>query len=263
MLFRSPCVVDPQANLLTVLAVSEDPAALHCDGGDWWVASADDPTTVSDDRPFPYLRTPHVPRFYLMAIALVLGASVLAVRVAAGPMRGLWRQTDVFFMGLAFLLLETKNVVEFALLFGTTWFVNALVFVSVLVSVLAAVEVSRRVRFRRPEWLYAVLAAALALNWVVPTDWLLTLAPGVRLAVAGGVAFLPIFTANLIFADRFRDEEESTVAFGANILGAVLGGVLEYTALLTGYRSLLFVVAAAYVLALVTGRRYLRPAVGA
>ena len=219
------------------------------------VIAADGPAPVSDDRPFPYLRTPHVPRFYLMAIALVLGASVLAVRAAAGPMRGLWRQADVFFMGLAFLLLETKNVVGFALLFGTTWFVNALVFVSVLVSVLAAVEVSRRVRVRRPEWLYAVLAAALALNWIVPTEWLLTLAPGARLAVAGGVAFLPIFAANLIFADRFRDETQPTVAFSANLLGAVVGGVLEYTALLSGYRSLLFVVAGAYALALVASRR--------
>ena len=33
---------------------------------------------------------------------------------------------DLFFMGAAFLLLETKNIVQFALLFGTTWFVNAL-----------------------------------------------------------------------------------------------------------------------------------------
>ena len=257
---EAPCVVDPQANLLTVLAVSDDPGALRCHEDDRWLASADGPAPVSDDRPFPYLRTPHVPRFYLMAIALVLGASVLAVRAAAGPMRGLWRQADVFFMGLAFLLLETKNVVGFALLFGTTWFVNALVFVSVLVSVLAAVEVSRRVRVRRPEWLYAVLAAALALNWIVPTEWLLTLAPGARLVVAGGVAFLPIFAANLIFADRFRDEDESTVAFGANVLGAVVGGLLEYSALLTGYRSLLVIVAVAYALALLTGRRYLRPA---
>ena len=38
-------------------------------------------------------------------------------------------------MGAAFLLLETKNVVQFALLFGTTWFVNALVFAGLLVSV--------------------------------------------------------------------------------------------------------------------------------
>ena len=36
--------------------------------------------------------------------------------------------SSIFFMGAAFLLLETKNVVQFALLFGTTWFVNSLVF---------------------------------------------------------------------------------------------------------------------------------------
>ena len=42
------------------------------------------------------------------------------------------RFADLFFMGVAFLLLETKNVVQFALLFGTTWFVNAFVFGGVL-----------------------------------------------------------------------------------------------------------------------------------
>ena len=46
---------------------------------------------------------------------------------------------DLFFMGAAFMLLETKSVVQFALLFGTTWFVNALVFAGVLLAVLAAV----------------------------------------------------------------------------------------------------------------------------
>ena len=49
----------------------------------------------------------------------------------------------LFFMGAAFLLLETKNVVQFALLFGTTWAVNAAVFAGVLLSVLAAIEVAR------------------------------------------------------------------------------------------------------------------------
>ena len=55
---------------------------------------------------------------------------------------------DLFFMGVAFLLLETKNVATFALLFGTTWLVNALVFAGVLLVVLAAVETTRR--FRTP-----------------------------------------------------------------------------------------------------------------
>jgi hypothetical protein len=52
-------------------------------------------------------------------------------------------------------VLETSNVVRFALLFGTTWFVNALVFAGILVSVSLAIEVARRVRFRRPALLYA------------------------------------------------------------------------------------------------------------
>ena len=72
---------------------------------------------------------------------------------------------------------------------------------------------------------------------------------------AGGLAFLPIFLANLIFAERFRDEDQSAVAFGANLLGAVVGGVLEYTALVIGYKALLFVVGGVYAMALLSSRR--------
>jgi hypothetical protein len=71
------------------------------------------------------------------------------------------------------MLLETKNIVQFALLFGTTWFVNALVTAGVLVAVFAAVEVSRRVVVRRPALLYAALLAALIVAWAVPPSSLL------------------------------------------------------------------------------------------
>jgi hypothetical protein len=64
-----------------------------------------------------------------------------------------------------------------------------------------------------------------------------------------------VFVANLIFAERFRGVGSSTVAFGANLLGAMLGGVLEYLAIATGYRMLLVVVALLYGLAFVTVRR--------
>ena len=78
---------------------------------------------------------------------------------------------DLFFMGAAFLLLETSNVVRFALLFGTTWFVNALVFAGILASVYLAIEVARRIRFRHPAWLYVPLFAALAIAWAVPPEF--------------------------------------------------------------------------------------------
>jgi hypothetical protein len=155
-------------------------------------------------------------------------------------------------MGAAFLLLETKSVVQFALLFGTTWFVNSLVFAGILLSVLAAVEVARRARLPRPAVLFGALLVALIVAWAVPPDSLLSLALLPRFLLAVALAFTPVFLANLIFAQRFRDVGASTVAFGANLLGAMVGGVLEYSALAVGYRALLIGVAAIYVLAYLT-----------
>jgi len=147
--------------------------------------------------------------------------------------------------------------VQFALLFGTTWAVNAAVFAGVLLSVLAAIEVARRVTIRRPVLLYPVLLAALALAWMVPQDALLDLSVVPRFLAGVTIAFLPIFVANLLFAVRFKGSGSSTVAFGANLLGAMVGGALEYLALILGFNALLVVVALLYGLALLTGRRHL------
>jgi hypothetical protein len=72
------------------------------------------------------------------------------------------------------------------------------------------------------------------------------------------IAFAPIFVANMVFAQRFRDTGDSGTAFGANLLGAILGGTLEYLSLIVGYRWLLVVVALLYGLAFITGRGHLR-----
>jgi hypothetical protein len=175
--------------------------------------------------------------------------SALALRVLGGSFRSMRPYADLFFMGAAFLLLETKNVATFALLFGTTWLVNALVFAGVLVVVLAAVETERRVRTPRLPTVFAGIAASLALAYTVKPDWLLPLPFAPRLTVAVLLAFLPIYLANIAFAKRFRDSGDSRAAFAVNILGAIVGGCLEYAALLTGYSNLLIVVAGLYLVA--------------
>ncbi len=252
-----PCF-DPigEAGTLAVLTVGLGRDDVDC-AAVWSPSGRFVPEPARDDYPFLYLRTPHVPTFYLIALGLILAASALAVRVAGGPIGLMRPYADLFFMGAAFLLLETKNVIQFALLFGTTWFVNALVFGGILVTVLAAIEVSRRVRIGRPFVLYAALLVTLVIAWAVPQDALLGLSWWPRLAAAVALAFAPIFVANLIFAERFRGVGSSTVAFGANLLGAMVGGVIEYAALVTGYRNLLLVVAALYSLALLSGWRQL------
>jgi hypothetical protein len=149
-------------------------------------------------------------------------------------------------MGAAFLLLETRSVVQFALLFGTTWLVNALVFTGILLAVYLAIEVARRVPLPSPIPLYGALLAGLLVAWLTPLRQLLALPVLPRFLIATTLAFIPVFLANLVFAQRFREVARSSVAFGANLLGAMLGGVLEYTSLVTGYRALLIVVGILY-----------------
>ena len=156
---------------------------------------------------------------------------------------------DLFFMGAAFLLLETKNIATFALLFGTTWFVNALVFAGVLVIVLAAVETERRVKTPPLKVVFIALAASLAAAWVIKPEWLLPLAFWPRLVVATVLAFLPIYLANIAFAKRFRESSDSQSAFAINLLGTIVGGCLEYAALFTGYNNLLIVTGLLYLVA--------------
>ena len=251
---QAPCIDNP--NGLTVLSVSVSPSAMHC--GTVWPRPANAIAPATDDHPFVYLDGNSIPGLYLVTLGLILLASVLLVRPAAGPYRRMTGYADLFFMGAAFMLLETKNIVQFALLFGTTWLVNALVMAGVLVAVLAAVEVSRHVVVRRPALLYAALLAALVVAWAVPPESLLSLSPLPRFAVAVVIAFAPIFVANMVFAQRFRTTGDSGTAFGANLLGAILGGVLEYLSLIAGYRWLLVVVALLYGLAFITGRGHLR-----
>jgi hypothetical protein len=127
----------------------------------------------------------------------------------------------------------------------------------VLLSVLAAIETARRVRLPRPVLLYLGLLLALVAAWLIPQQALLSLPVAPRFVAGVAVAFAPIYLANLVFAQRFERIGASTVAFGANLLGAMVGGALEYLALITGYRSLLIVVAVLYGLAFLTGRRHL------
>jgi SAM-dependent methyltransferase len=210
------------------------------------------PTVATDDWPFLYLRNPGIATYYLGALAVLLAFAAVAVTLASRTVGMPLRRgfsPHFFVLGIAFLLLETRSLVTFSLLFGTTWSVNALVFFAILVSVLVAIGISARFPIRRPAPLYLGLFGTLALAWLLPPEQLLVDPPALRYALAAGLAFAPIVFANLVFAHSFRDTGAADMAFASNLLGAMVGGALEYLALLSGYQSLLIVVAVLYFLA--------------
>ena len=217
-----------------------------------------EPRPATDDWPFLYLRTGTVAPYYLIALAFLLVFALVmvvgAARVTATPLRRF--SPHFFVLGVAFLLVETKSLVSFGLLFGTTWVVNALVFFAILASVLLAIFVNARFRPRRPGLFYVGLLVALLVAYLLPADALLIEPPGLRYALAAAIAFAPVFFANLVFTYSFRDTASADMSFASNLLGAMVGGALEYVALVTGFQAVLLLIGALYVIAYLLGRRF-------
>jgi SAM-dependent methyltransferase len=217
--------------------------------GEGFFAATDKPP-ATDDWPFIYLPKKSFPALYLRGLAVILAISLAAIFLVAP--RSTLRRFDwhMFFLGVAFALLEVKALTTFALLFGSTWNVNSLVFFAILTSVLIAVLVNARFTFRRIWIFYVLLFGMLVLNLVVRPEALLLQNAIARYLIASSLIFAPVFLANVIFSNSFRETELADVAFASNLLGIMVGGMLEYFSMLVGYHMLLVAVIAFYFFAM-------------
>jgi hypothetical protein len=165
---------------------------------------------------------------------------------------------QMFFLGAGFMLVETKAVVHMALLFGSTWMVNTIVFFAVLVMILAANLFVLAVRPVHLWPYYTGLLATLALNAFVPLDFFLGMDRTVQVLGSCLLVFAPILFAGVVFAVSFGRSAEPDRDFGANIAGCILGGLAENTSMFLGFQYLVLVALGFYALSAL-----LRPRLGA
>jgi hypothetical protein len=211
---------------------------------------------ATDDWPFLYMRAPELPRHYVAALAVVLLVSVMAIGTAvvwpssspAPRTGGAWH---FFFLGAGFMLLETKSIVQFALLWGSTWSSASLAIVSVLTMALGAALIVSRVDIRRRWPIVVTLLALLAINYFVPVGRVSFDSRSAESIFYGALVFSPVLCAGLLFSSSYKQSSSTAADFGANLFGAMIGGVGEYLSLVTGYRALLGLVAACYLIAVV------------
>ena len=208
---------------------------------------------ATDDWPFLYVRQPGLPRHYVSALAVVLALSGAA---AAGVLRAgrrdwSWRSfPHFFFLGAGFMLLETKSIVQFALLWGATWSSASLAIASVLVMALASTLIVSRVDLRR-RWIGGTaLVVLLVINYFVPVGRVAFASRIVESLFYAGLVFSPVLCAGLLFSSSYKRSSSAPGDFGANLFGAMVGGVCEYLSLVTGYGFLLWIVAGCYLVAL-------------
>ncbi len=211
---------------------------------------------ATDDWPFLYLREPMIPTLSLRGMGVMAVAALFLILLFRPPSRiGRlpfdWR---MFFLGAGFMLIETKAVVHMALLFGSTWMVNSVVFLAVLLMILAANLFVLAFRPQRLWPYYVGLLVALGLNAVIPLDSFLGMSRAGQIAASCLLVFAPILFAGVVFAVSFRRTDDPGRAFGANIAGAMLGGLAENASMLLGFQYLILVAVGLYVLSALSGR---------
>jgi hypothetical protein len=213
------------------------------------------------------MRDRHLPGHYAAVIAMILVFSAIAVFATLGAQPGglagavggwSWQ---FFLLGAGFMLLETKAIIQFALLWGSTWVVASLAIASVLGMALAANYIVARREIGRPEMVGAALVALLVLNYAIPIGRIGFQSRAAESLFYAVLEFSPILCAGLLFGSAIKRSTSVARDYGINLLGAMVGGVAEYASLVTGFRVLLLVIAACYIGAVLARRAEARRAI--
>src|SRR5947208_16483896 len=190
-----PLVREYDAPIGSAAVLAASPGDLQVSGQAALLSPAianDRPAAATDDWPFLYLRDRVIASYYILALIFVLlvagVATVLAARIVSAPLAAF--SPHFFLLGAAFLLLETRSLTMFSLLFGTTWTVNAMAFAAILLSVLLAIGVNAVARPPRLV-LYSGLGVTLLAAYLLPPSALLFDPAWLRYLAAAVLAFPP------------------------------------------------------------------------
>lgn len=206
---------------------------------------------LTDDWPYLYLIPIAIDVPYLMVITEVLLLAVLAGRKVLFSKRD-FRHWQLFFMGAAFILLELQSISRLALVFGSTALTSAAVITGILIMILFATLTVKQnignIAGKQPV-LYLLLLATLVASYFLPADQILAATaetPVLGSLAVSVVTLLPICIAGMIFAAAFATITIPGPALAFNLLGSVLGSMLEYLSNYSGINGLIWIGAGLY-----------------
>ena len=203
---------------------------------------------TTDDWPYLYLEKPRIPNMHL-CLMVILSLLFLLTRRAILA-KGSRLNFHFFFLGAAFLLLEFQNISKATLLLGSTWLVNSFVITGILVLILLANLFVSVFKVKNLNLVYLFLVLSLLAVYFLPLNLFNFLGYWQKVIIVGVILNLPVFFAAIIFIDSFKRTPSKDLAFGSNLLGAAVGGVLESLSFVFGINALLLVVVVFYGLSL-------------
>lgn len=221
----------------------QESAFLHSRQPPFSPTAEDAPAPTTDDWPYVYHFGHSIPRAYFVVSAVVLMLSLYMVGPLFKPKQSSTWQ--FFVLGAGFLLMETQLVTRLGLFFGTTWLVNCVALTGILTILLISNVDVKHLRPGNLSPYYALVCSALVAVYLVP--WARIPGSGTQVGILICFAYcVPFFFAGIIFTESFRRFGGRSDAFGANMLGAVAGGLTQNLSFVFGMKSLLLIAAAIY-----------------
>jgi spermidine synthase len=213
---------------------------------------------ATDDWPYIYLERPKIPVLYFLLAGLMVGIMVWSTRRWRVPgLRARWGQSHwhFFFLGAAFLLLEVQNISKASVVLGNTWQVNAVIVSGVLsMALLANLIVHKVPRLPLGPVYVALLGTCLGLYFVDLARFAF-LPYAAKALIVGALTTMPALFSGIVFIRSFAIVPRKDLALGANMIGSMVGALLQSVTFLAGIKALLLLVAGLYALSLVTRPR--------
>ncbi len=191
----------------------------------------------TDDWPFFYMSYRIYPVSYVVLISVIFLISWIFLKNLTKMSLSKFSYPS-FFLGVGFMLMETKGITELAKIYGSTWFVVSIVITAILsMAYLANLFIIKGFKISINQ-IYFFLILSLFLSYSVsfinfynyPVLFLKFMIPI--------VLTFPVFFSGLAFSRELVRYGSTANALSCNILGAIVGGLLEYNSMYFGFKFL-------------------------
>jgi len=191
----------------------------------------------TDDWPFLYMPSKVYPFTYLSIIIVLLLFSIYflnkVIKIKASNF-----SASCFFLGAGFMLVETKGITEIAKIYGSTWVVISIVIAAVLfMSFIANLIVMKKIKISST-YAYSLLLISLIIGYYLFTQDSVTIPPNINRVLMPIILTLPILFSGIAFSKELLKLQSISQALSSNILGAMVGGFLEYNSMYFGFSNL-------------------------
>jgi hypothetical protein len=140
---------------------------------------------------------------------------------------------------------------------GNTWEVNAVIVSGVLCMILLANWLAARFPRLPLAVVYPALIGSCLALYFVDLSRFAFLPYATKAIIVGGLTTLPMVFSGLVFIRSFAVAAGKDVALGANLIGALVGALLQSVTFVIGIKALLLIVAGLYFLSMLTRPRRL------